>query len=400
MSFLKFGYFLDYKNPTYSFDYSKVDKEVYKNLTEMELIEIGSSLFMKSIENGFKKNQSHIVPISGGLDSRAVLAALLEFTDSTNIHTYTFGTPGTLDYDIGNTIATATDTKHDNFPLTDYVYSMEELLDISKRVDHQTVLFHHPAVWKLDEKFNKSIMWSGFFGGLTGSAYNKKAPLEINAAKKSFIKKNEYQRSISLQPNEDESFSNMLDIDFGKDNNQVTPTELLHFNNRQLKFIAPHVLMKGFNYQTPFLNQDLFNFFLSIDDRYREGQFLYKKILLRTFPKLFSYPIKDNAGLPMNTSSSKLFVKKAFNRLQRKLKRNYINSNVNYLDFERAIRQKPDLKKIIRENIHDLYNRKIIDWLDVRKVYDDHLNKNMDYGNALLLLSSLEIHMKSKEIHG
>ena len=137
-SFLKLGYFLDYQNKDISIDISNIDKEKYKNISEHELIEIGSKLWKESISSNFHENQKHLVPISGGLDSRAILAGLLEYTEAKNIYTYTFGTPNTLDYDVGNYVAKKLGTDHTSFDLTEYQYNQQELENISKRVNFQT----------------------------------------------------------------------------------------------------------------------------------------------------------------------------------------------------------------------------------------------------------------------
>ena len=148
-SFLKLGYFLDYKNKDITIDVSNIDKQKYQDASENELIQIGSKLWKESISSNFILNQKHLVPISGGLDSRAVLAGLLEHTEAKNIYTYTFGTPSTLDYDVGNYIAKKLDTNHTSFDLTKHTYKQDELQDISKRIQHQGVLFHHWPVWEV-----------------------------------------------------------------------------------------------------------------------------------------------------------------------------------------------------------------------------------------------------------
>ena len=104
-SFLKFGYFLDYKNSNYSFDFSNINKNKYKDFTEEKLINIGIKLWKNAIRNQFDEKEMNVVPLSGGLDSRAILATLSEITDPSKIYTYTFGSPGTWDFEIGNYIA-------------------------------------------------------------------------------------------------------------------------------------------------------------------------------------------------------------------------------------------------------------------------------------------------------
>lgn len=396
-TFLKLGYFLDYENPKYSVDFSNIDKDLYKDSSVSELVEKASELFLNSVEKKFCTSQKHVVPISGGLDSRAILGALLEFTDASNIYTYTFGTPGTLDYEIGCQVGKTFGTKHTSFPLTQNDYSMDELINISHRVDHQTVLFHHAPVYKLDQVFNGYEFWSGYFGDpLVGSHYNKKYPTKIEEAIPLFLKLNQYQSDISITLDVERDLSNLLYVE--RDINLST-MEQLDFKYRQLKFVAPHVLMKGFKYQTPFMDEELFNFFLSIDNAYRENQFLYKKMLIKTFPKLFSYPVKNNYGLPLSASRFSVQSARIINKIRGKLLSKKQNRFINYLDFDVKIREKEDLRNIIKNCVEDLAERDFLD-LDPRDIFSKHVNQQGNYGRILILLASLEIHNKSMEKYG
>jgi hypothetical protein len=330
-SFLKLGYFLDFKNNDIGIDVSNIDKSKYKNLTENELINIGSKLWRESISSSFKQNQKHLVPISGGLDSRAVLSALLEHTEAKNIYTYTFGTPNTLDYDIGNYMAKKLGTTHTSFDLTKYTYRQEELEDISKRIQHQAILFHHWPVWKIDKEFQGCTQWSGFMGDpLAGSHLSDNKSKNIEDAKEQFIKKNIYVNSLELA--KDSNFKEFIDCSCISREN-LTLDEQLDFQNRQTKFIAPIVLMNGYEHKTPFLYQPWIDFMLSVPNSFRVEQNLYKKILLSTFPKEFSYKTKTNFGLPLGASSSRVFAKRVQDKILRTLKLSG-GKGINYLDFE------------------------------------------------------------------
>ncbi|MCT1578433.1 asparagine synthase C-terminal domain-containing protein [Oceanobacillus kimchii] len=391
-SFLKLGYFLDYKNPNYSFDFAKIDKQKYEKLSFVELKRIGAELFINAISNLFENDKEHVVPLSGGLDSRAILAGLLEFTEANKISTYTFGTPGTLDFDIGNKIAKVVGTNHIEFPLTEYEYNMDEMLDISKRIDHQTVLFHHPPVKEVLKEYGGKHIWSGFLGGELTDArhtdYNEDSIEEL------FLKQNYYKKDSILLRNY--SNENLIEDLTFKSDNDLTDYEVLDYCNRQLKFISPHVLMNGFQFKVPFLDEEVLNFFWSIDNSFRKKQILYKEILLESFPKLFSYPTKNNAGLSLNASKTQLLSKKISNRIKRKINNNV---HVNYLDFNNKIREKKDMKNIVRENIYDLQNRDIISGLNVIEIFDKHINNKANFGEELLLLTSLEIHIKGKTLY-
>lgn len=92
-SFLKLGYFIKYRNEEFLLDFSHIDRSKYRDYSEDELVKIGTAKFMDAIANEFRTDQQHVIPLSGGLDSRAILAALLKFTPASHIKTYTFGTP-------------------------------------------------------------------------------------------------------------------------------------------------------------------------------------------------------------------------------------------------------------------------------------------------------------------
>lgn len=391
-SFLKLGYFLDYKNKDIFIDVSNIDKQKYQKVTEDELINIGSKLWRESISANFQTNQKHLVPISGGLDSRAILAGILEHTEARNIYTYTFGTPHTLDYDVGNYVAKKLGTNHTSFDLTQYTFSQKELEDISKRVDFQTILFHHAPAWEVDKKFEGCQNWSGFMGDpLAGSKLSNEPSLLLEVAKKQFIKKNSYVFSIDLTNGVD--FEELVEADL-IDESLLTLDEQLDFQNRQTKYIAPHVLMQGHEYKIPFLYQPWVDFMLSVPNSFRNDQLLYKKILLHSFSKEFSYKTKTNFGLPLSASKNAIFAKRVVDKLLRMTKLSS-GKGINYLDFNEKIRTKKDLKDVIGTNVIDLKARDIIEWIDIKEILNNHLANKGNYADALIVLASLEIHIKN-----
>lgn len=393
-SFLTLGYFLDYSNPHFNINTFCIDKKKYKNIDEGTLIKTGSKLWFNAISETFDINKEHVVPLSGGLDSRAILAGLLEHTEAGNIRTYTFGIPGALDYEIGNYVAKKCGTKHIKFNLNNHVYRQDELEDISKRVRQQTILFHHCPVWDADKLYKGCVVWSGFMGDpLAGSHLQTEPSKSLEEAKKIFIKKNRYVKSIELKK-ETTGFSDLINCEL-IDLNLLTLDEQLDFQNRQIKYIVPHVLMEGYAYKTPFLYQPWIDFILSVDNKHRHKMALYKKILLRSFPKIFSYRTKTCKGLPLNPSRYQIFVEKVQNKIERFTGIDAKYKYINYMDFNRSIREKPDLKDIFISNITDLYKRDIIDWIDINKILKDHIENRGNYADALITLCSLEIHLKT-----
>jgi len=397
-SFLKFGYFLDYKNSNYSFDFSNINKNKYKDFTEEKLINIGIKLWKNAIRNQFDEKEMNVVPLSGGLDSRAILATLSEITDPSKIYTYTFGSPGTWDFEIGNYIAKIFGTKHFSFDLTKIEYSLDELIDVSKRIDHQTVLFYHHPVWKVDELFSNGKIWSGaiidvFFGR---HYHNHKANGWQNAIINSF-KENIFGGKIGLSNVPDSILLKYVDY-IPELKEKLVLEHVIDLLNRQLKYIAPHVLMKGYEYKLLFTDNDLVNFANSVSNYLNEEQYLYKKMFISAFPKVFMLPTTGNHGAALTASSTVVKLTRLINKCRMGINSIipiFINRRINYLDFNSGIRYRRDIHTIVYDSISDLDNRNIINWINIKKIWKQHIEKKGNFAKELLLLASLEIHLKA-----
>lgn len=399
-SFLKLGYNLDYTNKKYEFDFNDIDKSLYKNVSEEKLIEIGEKKLLKAIHNNFDNNRNNVVPLSGGLDSRAILAGLLRFTEARNIKTYTFGIPNSWDYDIGNNIALRLGTDHNKINLNFHKYKLDELIETSKKFDYQTILFYHPSISELYKLYGEDYIWSGFMGDpLSGGHLSKNNYNSISRMKNNFLIKNTFSKSLDLCKIDDKAFFPYIKC-LSIDPNKLTLKEQYDFKNRQLKYIAPHVLMKDFNYKTPFLESEWVKFILSVPNNLRFNQYLFKKILLKAFPYAFDFPTKTSAGLKLD--SNKLLIKgsRAINkgkRLFNKIHPFFVDKNLNYLNFNNEIRKRNNLKELIRELLHDLNNRKILEHININNIYEKHVKNVHNYANSIIILSSLEINLKAME---
>lgn len=65
--------------------------------------------------------------LSGGFDSRTILSAALEHRSASDIETFTFGFPGSFDYEIGNKVARAAGTSHHSAPIEIGDYALEDV---------------------------------------------------------------------------------------------------------------------------------------------------------------------------------------------------------------------------------------------------------------------------------
>ena len=399
-SFLHLGYFLDYKNPDINFDLSNL--ELYKReltgLSNDELFQKASSVWYKTFEDLFSEGKQ-VVPISGGIDSRAILATLLKFTDVSNIETYTFGTPGTYDYDIGNFIAKKIGTKHNSFSFENYKFTNSKEISVSKRIGHQTFLYHHPPLEKLDLFYRESNIWSGYIlDWLAGSYLPVNSEYDLTRAKRNVLSSGEFVKSIKLCNSSLDEIEELMSIENLIDPTLLSYEEQLQIQNHLVKYTGPHILYNNFKYKIPALDQNFYLFYLALDNDKRRNQSFYKYFLQKEFPEFFKMPIKALNGLPLIHNKFIYNCRRVRNKAISKINNihpTFLNPHLNYMDFNEGIRKREDLNQVVYNNIKDLIDRKILEELEIERIYQSHMKRKRNHADALMILSSLEIHLKA-----
>lgn len=395
-SFLSLGYFMDFSNSETSYDFTCIP-ELKDQLSELDKADLfyecknrWYNVFQRLYTEG-----NHLVPISGGLDSRAVLATLLEFIEADRISTYTFGTPGSYDYEIGRSIAAKVGTKHKQFSFEQYEFSIEKEIEVSQLTSHQTFLFHHPPLDIIQELYPDHFIWSGFMlDWIAGSHMPIVKTNNIEIAIANNLERDRFVKSIRIS---DEHKINYEVTSF-IDSSYLSYEEQVEGLNRYPKYIAPNILYRNQEFKLPGYDTELSSFFFSLKDSLRKNENFYIEFLQREFRDLFLLPVKSNSGLPLDCNSLQLASRRIQNKLFSIGKRifpSFAHPHTNYMDFEEGIRRRKDLNYIIETTIRDLGNRKIVDWIDLENLYSNHMNRKGNHADALLVLASLELHLKA-----
>lgn len=361
----------------------------------------GINILRASVLDRIKPGQTHCVPLSGGLDSRAILSILREGVEASNIHTYTFGTPKTYDYEIGAVIANRAGTRHRQMDLTQTKWSIDSLIKTAKSQDAQTMLFHHiPYEWL--HEYKDHIIWSGYVGDAIMGGHRDQSPsANISVAKERYLYKRAESKSIALHNNQ---ISGMMGYigNHMPDHKNLTADEKLLLSEVGA-ITAPHIMPSGFAYETPFINSKVLGwaFALSSEDRLDRKAF---KSMMRTYaPDLFDMPDKENWGLSHNVP--------AFAKLSRRIRNKILHMvqsywpaigwppspNMNFADYNMLIREKADLYTLIHETLQALEDRQIIDWINPLEYLDRHMKRQINCADALCILTSLEINLRAKE---
>lgn len=415
-AYLHFGYLPRCTTDSYSFLANLFDGERRQDfslaLAPAKLVECGVDRLRRAFRNavnGIEGGKEHVLPLSGGLDSRAILGGLLENLESSQIQTVTFGTPGTWDYEIGRQVARDAGVRCESLDLTDkdWRWNTAALVRMARQMERPVWVFDAYVNRGIPERFGSDqVYWSGFMGDpLAGSHLPRNDSASWEQAKTRFVDRNQFSDSLTLTPPGFEPAARLPATPL-MESDKLCYDEQLDFAIRQQCWIRHIVLPAGYKYRTPFLDLQWSDFILNVPRKHRERQSLYRQILKTAYARLLSMPAKTNAGLPLNAALWRRAIRASRLRLHATAMR-FIPSidwgvlpGTNYIDFDLGLRQRDDLKQTVHENLQDLKKRHIVDWINIDEIWQRHQDKRSDSADALLLLASLEIQIKAGRLGG
>ncbi|WP_028571097.1 hypothetical protein [Desulfonatronum lacustre] len=377
-------------------------EEAKSQRPEKDLVSKGAEILDDVFKDTARKigNRATVVPISGGMDSRAILAGILQHLPKEQVQTVTVGIPGALDYEIGQKVTQKSGIANKAVNLDQITWNEDDLISYASKYQFPIALIEGFLFSQIFDDFRGNPCYlSGFMGDpLSGSHLPANQSTDWPQAKAAFIQRNNYTKLKFFFPEKDFLPSAPL-----ADAVLLTLDEQLDFFIRQRCNILPLVLLKGYQRITPFLYPRWIEFMLNLPHELRNGQFLYKKILQHMYPDLFSLPLKNLGGLPLGASRFQVFQKRLLNRSSN-LVRRYLpfvftkpSPGLNYIDFEKAYREKPDLKTIAEKSLNDLHKRNIVEGIRIPTIWQEHQSRRFNHSQLITLLASLEIFFKAAE---
>jgi len=346
-------------------------------------------------------NSTHILPLSGGLDSRVILGGLLDNLSKSQIITATYGIPGSWDFDIAQTVARTFGLRNEAFNLLNEKWDIDQLVDAASHLKRPASAYQSFIRQKINNHFGVDCTyWSGFMGdSLAGSDLPKILSKNREEAVKTYID------SYCTLNFKDKLFRNEMASKFllecGWSNNNQTKFPLdqfLEFGIRQWHLTQAVVIIDGYKFKTPFLNKTWVNFISNVPHKWQIGEYLYKRIIHESYPFMWKIPTRNNAGMSLFASKYEKYLGKAIARIKPYIIKKdpfFSHPRINYVNWTESLRHKCSLQKTVCETLEDLKKRSIFKKEDLETWWQDHLNKKQDNTVLLMNLSSLELLIKA-----
>lgn len=402
--FLYYGYLPDHKHEKREaiFDFGRSGTF---DCTEEEMIEKGkkslSNMFEESLEN-IHSSKKHIVPLSGGLDSRMLLGGLLRSVPKDNIFTVTYGSPGTWDFEIPTEIATTMNINHQDFDLrTDFEWSEQSLRQVVRSISTPVNLFLVYPNWELHRRLFKdnNVIWSGFMGDPpAGGHVSETKSNSWSAALDRFTESNCVLGEISIG----EDYNPRLPLPDNPfvDQDIFTFDDQLDFFIRQANYIRPVNMPTNSQYITPFHSDEWISFWSRVPHQQRRDRHLYKKIFSDVFPELANFPTDDMWGVAFTQSELRAKINGTIDLLRSRFRAALTNKyqspdpNKNYMDFNAAFRYDEQFKKIAESTLTSLNNRNLLNF-NVINLWERQQN-GQNIAREIQNLISLELWIDEK----
>ncbi|MFC6905806.1 asparagine synthase-related protein [Halalkalicoccus tibetensis] len=375
--------------------------------SRVELIERGADALRKTISTivaECSNDVRHVVPLSGGLDSRNILAAILDNVPRERILGITFGIPGTFDWELGARVARAAGVDHRHIDVRpgEFDWSRERLISSAEDCGWPTKLFRNmdslKGGFEQHELTENCVYWHGFLGGVVSGGRLPDTESETwERAQNVFVGDNYYFPDLAApgyDPKEHVADEPALPRDV------LNYDEQLDIGLRQRYYIGPDLFGRD-EMAMPFHREPFLSFMLNLPREYRVDDPIYPEIGERVAPELYQVPTENTWGLSPDAPKT---------RVRMRIIRDMIETRVlsvlgwprpskhaSHFDWNRELRRSDPLQELVEPALVSLKRRNIVPWLSPTEMYREHRAGKGDHGGHIQMLTSLEMIVQASE---
>jgi len=391
-------------------DFNFLDKNVDESQNYYE--ERLGDLILQAVQRHVGDGVRITVPLSGGLDSRTILASISQ--KYYPINTVTFGTKDMDDVKIAERVSNNLGCAHHWLEV-----SPEDIINNAKKVVNMTdgmiSFLHSIGNMKLelikdytDVCLDGMQPFGSFFSPL--AVFKKRQnllvadylfqPISTYLAKSLFIssyykKIKDYPREIVRDISERckfRSIGNIIDY-------SVATQYVRRFVNYGNLVKRTHVEVRS-----PFFDNDLVDFITNTPPHERRYQYLYTRTFSRLFPELSRIPW-EKTGLPIDATNT--FSKMTLHLIKKRLKKriNGINKKLTHKDYFNAspinlfakythwFRENENLITFIRQTLSNgkAHSRNILNARTVERVLEEHVSGKCNHIELISRLLTFEL---------
>jgi hypothetical protein len=375
-------------------------RDVWTNVGRADLLERGLAAMRSACaEPG---PGQHVIPVSGGLDSRFLLAILAEAGLGERLVAATFGIPGTFDFDLAPPVARAVGVRHEAFELGRLRLTRDELLATARRAPWTLTLEAHYN-HQIPLRFGSgATYWSGIMANAIAGVDLDEPSADWRTACVAFGLRARVVPAVRLTPPGFDPCSVLPAAPLLEDSVLTYFEQLFAFLRYPCR-LEPALLPAGFRFRTPFRHAAWVDFLLRAPRELRRGQRLYHAIAERSNPRLFALPAKNQLGLARSSPAWRLGLRRARLKAERLFAARFPgrpgrpNPKLNTVDFDHALRAGAELAALVEEALERLAARQVVDWLDPLELLRRHRARTANLGEALTVLAALEFNLTVEE---
>jgi asparagine synthase (glutamine-hydrolysing) len=373
---------------------NKVKQEYYwtwkeikpSNLTFNEAVDKLGNLFIEAVAKRFNPNEKIGISLSGGLDSRAIYAAVNHLHPDYTGYAYTFGIPACDDITIAEKVINVYKKwKHQSFHFSNENWFKPRFSRVWNTDGMMNLLHMHGSEFSESIMQNCDINLNGYAGDAVfgGSLISHRKDFQDQKPNK----KNASAIYGKHAEQYDDDFFNINHFDHYLYMNRVR-----RFTNG-----GSINLLVAVEQRKPFFDNKVMELIFSLPDSYRTNNKLYSAMLHKFFPEFFKdIPWQNTCKIAAPTKTPTLF-RRAFNKLIRETKKLLdINNTKSYTDYPEWIRNQSiaeELQSILgneEAKYKMLTNCNLAD-----KYLKPHLqNKLINNSEKILRAATIEIYLQ------
>jgi asparagine synthase (glutamine-hydrolysing) len=277
-----------------------VDPKRFVSVDRDQLIRKAKEVLLKVVEREYCANKNMALGLTGGLDSRLLLGALLDVTEAKNIKSFSWGYKNTYDYEIGKALAKRVGVDHLSYDLNAINFSLENLIEFGVRSDFNTNLFEQPPIFQLERDLKDVNIWYGVLGGTTSGS---NLPVSSFERPESYFLSTERKRTGVLSDVSYSIFNRSIttnDVVRLVGDYKYVDFDMIDIYNHHERLIGHSVFFGNNRYSIPFASDEWISFSLSIPKGNRSRKRTFLRDLIRFhYPILSELPLANTKGLPL-----------------------------------------------------------------------------------------------------